>query len=102
KAKSAFELPSGPSNVSLSSVIPSFAIRSMAELPNIVIQKKVKPVGINRTPPTKLRIVRPREIFAINIPTKGDQAIHQPQYAIVQPPNQPSILVFSAAEDAAS
>jgi len=37
------------------------------------------PTGANRTPPTNSRRVRPREIRAINMPTKGDQEIHHPQ-----------------------
>ena len=36
-------------------------------------------VGMIRTAPTNSRIVRPREIRAMNIPTKGAQLIHQPQ-----------------------
>ena len=102
KAKSAFELPSCPRSTSLSSIMPSLAIMSMAELPKVVIQKKVKPAGIKSTPPTKLRMVRPREMRAMNIPTNGDQAIHQPQYAMVQPPSQPSVIFFTSGEAAAS
>ena len=35
--------------------------------------------GTTSTPATNWRMVRPREIRAMNMPTKGDQAIHQPQ-----------------------
>ena len=40
---------------------------------------KVKPSGTSSTPTTNSRIVRPRDTRAMNMPTKGDQAIHQPQ-----------------------
>ena len=52
---------------------------SMAVLPNTVIQKKVNSTGTSSTPVTNSRMVRPREIRAMNMPTKGDHAIHQPQ-----------------------
>ena len=51
----------------------------MAELPKTVIQRKVKAVGTSSTPMMNSRTVRPREIRAMNIPTNGDQAIHQAQ-----------------------
>ena len=40
-------------------------------------------------PTINSRILRPRETLAINIPTNGDQEIHQAQYKIVQPPIHP-------------
>ena len=43
------------------------------------IQASVKPSGIRHTPNTTSRMVRPFEMRAINIPTKGAQAIHQAQ-----------------------
>ncbi|MDF9791391.1 hypothetical protein M2440_002092 [Methylorubrum extorquens] len=52
---------------------------SMAVLPNTVIQKKVNSTGTSSTPVTNSRMVRPREIRAMNMPTKGDHAIYQPQ-----------------------
>lgn len=54
-------------------------IKSMAVLPKTVIHAKVKPVGTSITPVINWRMVRPREMRAIKIPTKGDQDIHQPQ-----------------------
>ena len=36
-------------------------------------------VGTSMTPRMNSRMVRPREIRAMNTPTKGDQLIHQPQ-----------------------
>ena len=51
----------------------------IAVLPNTVIHRKVKAVGTNSTPMTNSRIVRPREMRAMNMPTKGDQAIHHAQ-----------------------
>ena len=35
--------------------------------------------GISSTPSTNCRMVRPREIFAVNTPTKGAQLTHQAQ-----------------------
>ncbi|MOA57473.1 hypothetical protein D3C78_1816600 [compost metagenome] len=51
----------------------------MALLPKIDIQARVKPRGISNTPKTNSRMVRPREIRAMNSPTNGDHAIHQAQ-----------------------
>ncbi|MOA09827.1 hypothetical protein D3C78_1296820 [compost metagenome] len=67
---------------------PSAMIRLMALLPNTVIHSSVKPAGTNSTPVTNSRMVRPRETRAINMPTKGDQDNHQPQYNSVHPPSQ--------------
>ncbi len=51
----------------------------MAVLPKTVIHRKVKPDGTNSTPIRNSRTVRPREMRAMNMPTNGDQAIHQAQ-----------------------
>ncbi|CPM32868.1 Uncharacterised protein [Bordetella pertussis] len=59
--------------------MPSTRMAWMAASPNTVIQNRVKPAGTSNTPPTNWRMVRPREIRAMNRPTKGDHAIHQPQ-----------------------
>lgn len=69
-------------------VKPSCRTMWMAVSPNTVIHSRVKPAGTNSTPQTNSRIVRPREIRAMNRPTKGDQDSHQPQYSRVQPPIQ--------------
>ena len=53
--------------------------RKMAVLPNTVIHRKVNPAGTSSTLRMNCRTVRPREIRAMNMPTKGDQAIHQAQ-----------------------
>ena len=53
--------------------------RLMAVLPKTVIHRKVKPAGTSSTFRMNSRTVRPREIRAMNMPTKGDQAIHQAQ-----------------------
>src|SRR5690554_2581908 len=86
KANSAKELSA--LTVSAKLVIPSFIIKWIDVLPNTVIHIKVKPVGTSKIPVINSRIVRPRDTRAINIPTKGDQEIHQPQYSKVQPPSQ--------------
>src|SRR5690606_7820276 len=52
---------------------------NIAVLPNTVIQMKVKPAGMNSTAVTNSRTVRPREMRAMNMPTNGDQEIHQAQ-----------------------
>ena len=54
----------------------------------MVIQNKVKPAGIKTAPNKNSLMVRPLEILAKKIPTKGDQETHQPQYKMVQPPTQ--------------
>jgi len=47
--------------------------------PNTVNQKKESTEGTISTPATNSRMVRPLDTRATNIPTKGDQAIHQAQ-----------------------
>jgi len=47
--------------------------------PTMMIQKKEKVVGTRKAPKMSWRIVRPREMRAMNIPTKADQEIHHPQ-----------------------
>ena len=42
-------------------------------------QKKAIVVGTNITPSMNSRIVRPRLMRAMNMPTKGAQEIHHPQ-----------------------
>src|SRR5690606_30267669 len=50
-----------------------------AVLPNTANQMKPTRVGANSAPAMNSRKVRPREMRAMNMPTKGDQEIHQPQ-----------------------
>ena len=50
-----------------------------AMLPKKLSHKKVKPAGTKSTPTMNSRIVRPREMRAMNMPTNGDQEIHQAQ-----------------------
>jgi hypothetical protein len=50
-----------------------------AELPNTVSQTKVSSEGTSMTYRTNSRIVRPREIRAMKVPTNGAHEIHQPQ-----------------------
>jgi hypothetical protein len=47
--------------------------------PKIASQIKLNAVGATRAPIINSRTVRPREMRAINWPTKGPQAIHQAQ-----------------------
>ncbi|MNP79829.1 hypothetical protein D3C76_1777590 [compost metagenome] len=70
------------------SLTPSLSTIWIAESPKMVIHNRVKPAGTNSTPQTNSRMVRPREMRAMNSPTKGDQDSHQPQYSSVQPPIQ--------------
>ena len=51
----------------------------LADRAYVLVNGKVTIEGTNNTPKINSRMVRPLEIRAINIPTKGDQAIHQPQ-----------------------
>src|SRR6056297_1210157 len=50
-----------------------------APSPNTVIHANVTNVGTSSTPRMNSRTVRPLLTRAMNIPTNGDQAIHQPQ-----------------------
>ena len=62
-------------------IAPSACLTSsqIATSPKTVNQMKLKPAGANRTPSRNCRMVRPREMRAMNMPTKGDHEIHQPQ-----------------------
>ena len=61
-------------------ITPEFCnSNSNADPPKAAIQKKVINVGTNNTPNTNSRIVLPLDTRAMNIPTKGDHAIHQAQ-----------------------
>ena len=55
----------------------------MPLLPITDIQTIMKVSGMSRAPATNSRMVRPREMRARNSPTKGVQAIHQPQKKMV-------------------
>ena len=50
-----------------------------AEPPKVASQRKENIAGKNSTSKTNSRTVLPFEIHAMNIPTNGDHAIHQPQ-----------------------
>ena len=52
---------------------------SMPVPPTTANQRNPKPVGAATTPITNSRIVRPREMRATNMPTKGAQETHQAQ-----------------------
>jgi hypothetical protein len=58
---------------------PLFRSRKIADPPKTVNHRKLKSVGAKSTPKTNCRIVRPREIRAMNVPTKGAQEIHHAQ-----------------------
>ena len=51
----------------------------MAVSPNTVIQNSVKPAGTSSTPLTEFADGAAARCGAMNRPTKGDHAIHQPQ-----------------------
>src|SRR5690606_19870468 len=70
---------SSAATASASPVMPCTITMWMAVSPNTVIHRNVKPSGTSSTPTMNWRMVRPREMRAMNMPTKGDQAIHQPQ-----------------------
>src|SRR6218665_121275 len=50
-----------------------------AVLTKMVIHRNVMNVGTSMTPMMNSRMVRPKDTRAMNMPTKGDQAIHQAQ-----------------------
>lgn len=47
--------------------------------PKIANQTRLTVLGTRMTPPMNWRMVRPRLIRAMNMPTKGVQEIHQAQ-----------------------
>ena len=51
----------------------------MAEPPKIANQTRLTTLGTSITPLTNWRMVRPRQIRAMNMPTNGVQEIHQAQ-----------------------
>ena len=51
----------------------------MAVPPKTANHTKVTTLGATSTPRTNSRMVRPLEILAINVPTKGVQEIHHAQ-----------------------
>ena len=53
--------------------------RSIAAPPSTANQTKLTPLGISSTPSTNSPIVRPLEMRAMNVPTKGAQEIHHAQ-----------------------
>src|SRR5699024_12766297 len=60
-------------------VVSPATIISNALPPKAFIQKITINDGINTTPNTNSFTVRPLDICAIKVPTKGDHAIHHPQ-----------------------
>ena len=54
-------------------------LQVQAEPPKIASHRKAIEVGTNIAPNMNSRMVRPREMRAMNMPTKGAQEIHQPQ-----------------------
>ena len=66
------------STPSLTSISPS-AVAFIDASPKIVNHTRLAAVGASRTPRTNSRIVRPREMRAMNMPTNGAQLVHQPQ-----------------------
>ena len=58
--------------------VPCFC-RSMAAPPKIANQTRLTRLGTSSTPLTNWRIVRPREMRAMNMPTNGVQESHQAQ-----------------------
>ena len=51
----------------------------MAREPQTPSQRKVNRLGAMNAPVITERMVRPREMRAMNMPTKGAQETHQPQ-----------------------
>src|SRR5699024_3824661 len=52
--------------------------------PNALNHRKVTAAGRISTHKINSFMVRPLDILAIKVPTKGDQEIHQPQYIMVR------------------
>ena len=69
-------------SVTMGVVVPAAvaaAWRPMAEPPKIANQSSETALGTSSTPQTNCRMVRPRLIRAMNMPTKGVQLIHHAQ-----------------------
>ena len=64
---------------SWASAVPAICA-SVDRVPNTANQMLLKIVGTKIGQPKNERIDRPREIRAMNTPTKGAQAIHQAQW----------------------
>ena len=58
-------------------------LRQMVVPPKTTNHARDRPVGTSSTTLTNWRSVRPLEIFAMNMPTNGDQEIHQAQKSMV-------------------
>ena len=69
---------SGVATVAIRSASP-FTCRWMPVVPTMANQMKPMPVGAATTPSTNSRMVRPREMRATKVPTKGAQEIHHAQ-----------------------
>ena len=69
----------------MESIVPSGAISPSRRCSQMVVPPKMVKAammiaeGINSTPRTNWRMVRPREILATNTPTNGDQDTHHAQ-----------------------
>ena len=75
-------VPSALRRTRASTASPARSARScrpMAPPPKMANQMRETTEGTNMTPVTNCRMVRPREIRAMNMPTKGVQEIHQAQ-----------------------
>ena len=67
-------------STAVASPIPAACISSHSPLlPNTVNQRNVKPDGTSNTPRINSRMVRPREMRAMNMPTNGDHDTHHAQ-----------------------
>lgn len=67
------------SGASLTAVTPSCTNWVIAVPPNTAIHSTQTKLGINNTQTRNSRTVRPRLTRAMNMPTNGDQLIHQAQ-----------------------
>ena len=70
---------SWPSGVDAPARSTPFCCIRMAAPPKTANQTRLTRLGTNSTPVTNCRMVRPREMRAMNMPTNGVQDIHQAQ-----------------------
>lgn len=60
-------------------IVPNWFCTHSAKLPNTVNHTRLTRVGASSTPMMNSRMVRPREMRAMKMPTNGAQLTHQPQ-----------------------
>ena len=72
-------VPGGGAVGGRQTITPQFQAEQKQQLRDQLPDRKKNPRGMNSTATTNSRTVRPREMRAMNMPTKGDHEIHHAQ-----------------------